>query len=234
MKEYPKDIMVFHAQSASVVRFLVEKKDRATVLAFIKDGMEKNWNGAVKEHYGFADVDALEEAWLASQSKRRPANPSSAAAPSNANVLAQGPAPQTAKAEISADGRFIRVSWPLVHTAPVTAYAPRQADGQKYYELVTEYRRTIRTQLMSQQVESVKAYELDGTRIDPKKLAERLKKETAVLVTHEEGKVDPFYLQLIKPGTIIVWMAPPPAPALQPPAMADDPPKAVVPSPAVP
>ncbi len=233
MNEYPKDVLVFHAQSASIVRYLVQKKDRPTVLAFIKDGIEKDWNRAVRAHYGFAGVDALEEEWLLGQLNRVPVD-TPAAAQLDSKVLAQGHAPSTALAEISADGQFIRVSQPMISTEAVTSYTMRESNGAKYYEPVTTYRQTTRTHMMSQRVESVKAFELDGTPIDAKKLTERIKKETAVLLVHGDDKVDPFYLQLIKPGTIIVSMPPPPpVPVPQPPPTIEIP-KPNVPGPASP
>src|SRR5262249_57284231 len=63
--DYPGDVMALYAEGYSVARFLVAKKDRKTFLAFVKQGMDDGWDGAVKEHYGFRDVEALEDAWLA-------------------------------------------------------------------------------------------------------------------------------------------------------------------------
>jgi hypothetical protein len=59
-KDYPRDVAVFYCQSVSIATFLVQRKNPATLVAFVKDGMEKDWNAAAKTHYGFADVDALE------------------------------------------------------------------------------------------------------------------------------------------------------------------------------
>jgi hypothetical protein len=64
----------------------------------------------------------------------------------------------------------------------------------------------------------VEAFETDGTRVPWDKLVERLKKRTVVLLT-PGGKADPFYLQVIKPGTLILALPPPaiPPPPLAPP-----------------
>jgi RNA polymerase sigma factor (sigma-70 family) len=59
---------------------------------------------------------------------------------------------------------------------------------------------------------NVLAYELDGAPIETAVLLQRLKKETAVLLT-EGGKVEPIHLRLIKEGTIVLvlpQMLPPP------------------------
>jgi hypothetical protein len=64
LKHYPSDVMVLYAQGWSVARFLVERKDRKTFLAFVKEGMNSDWDKAVRIHYGYANVNKLEAAWL--------------------------------------------------------------------------------------------------------------------------------------------------------------------------
>jgi hypothetical protein len=54
----------FYAEGHSVVRFLVDAKDRATLLAFVDEGMREGWDKACKTHYKYADVGELESAWL--------------------------------------------------------------------------------------------------------------------------------------------------------------------------
>lgn len=49
--------------------------------------------------------------------------------------------------------------------------------------------------------------DLAGKPIDPKRVPQMLKKETAVLVSFS-GPVDPFHLQTTKPGTLVVLMPP--------------------------
>jgi hypothetical protein len=50
----------------------------------------------------------------------------------------------------------------------------------------------------------VEAYTVDGKAISAEKLAPMLQKEHTVLVSMDGKKVDPFYLQLYKEGTIIL------------------------------
>lgn len=88
MKEYPRDVMTLYAQGYSVSKYLVEKSDRPTFLNFVAAGMQKGWDAAANEFYGFRNVDDLEAQWIdhlkkvargeaeeAVVSKRRPAPP---------------------------------------------------------------------------------------------------------------------------------------------------------------
>jgi hypothetical protein len=50
----------------------------------------------------------------------------------------------------------------------------------------------------------VEAYTADGTPLPKEKLAELLKKERTVLVAMDGKKVDPFYLELYKEGTVVL------------------------------
>jgi hypothetical protein len=63
LKDYPRDVMVLYAEGYSVARFLVEKKDRKTFLAFVAHGMSKGWNKAARKYYNYKNVDRLELAW---------------------------------------------------------------------------------------------------------------------------------------------------------------------------
>jgi RNA polymerase sigma factor (sigma-70 family) len=88
--DYPSDAMLAYAQGYSVVRFLVEQKDRPTLLAFISAGMLKGWDVAVKGTYGYESIDALEEAWITSLRQVPPTEP---LAPAPAPVDPLVPAP---------------------------------------------------------------------------------------------------------------------------------------------
>jgi hypothetical protein len=92
MKDYPRDVMTLYAQGYSVTRYLVEKSDRQTFLNFVATGMQKGWDAAAQEFYGFKNVPDLEAAWIAHLHKvargeaeevavggRRPAPPSASA-----------------------------------------------------------------------------------------------------------------------------------------------------------
>ncbi|MCI0703857.1 MAG: hypothetical protein L0241_22585 [Planctomycetia bacterium] len=75
LTDYPRDMIVLYAQGYSVTSFLVKKggdgrAGRGKLLQFLAHGMQGNtadsWNTAANKVYGFASVDAMEEAWLTS------------------------------------------------------------------------------------------------------------------------------------------------------------------------
>jgi hypothetical protein len=66
--DYPDDVTALYAQGYSLVKFLVDSKDRPTFLAFIAQGMlDEDWDRAVRSYYGFHSVEQLERAWLRHQ-----------------------------------------------------------------------------------------------------------------------------------------------------------------------
>jgi len=67
MKEYPQDMIVVYAQGYSLAQFLIDRGGRPKFLEFVGQGMRndgRNWEAAVREVYGFAGVNELEEAWI--------------------------------------------------------------------------------------------------------------------------------------------------------------------------
>ena len=72
LTEYPPDVMVLYAEGYSVTNFLVSRSNRAAFLNFVADGLRQGWDVAVKSHYGFANVEELERAWVRSLSQPRP------------------------------------------------------------------------------------------------------------------------------------------------------------------
>src|SRR3954471_23542535 len=64
MKEYPSDVMPLYAQGHSLSEWLIESRGRKEFLDFVGDGMQdENWPRAVREHYGFANLLAMQTAW---------------------------------------------------------------------------------------------------------------------------------------------------------------------------
>ena len=64
MKEYPRDVMPLYAQGHSLAEWLIENRGRKAFLEFVGDGMQdENWPRAVREHYGFPSLLALQNAW---------------------------------------------------------------------------------------------------------------------------------------------------------------------------
>ncbi len=64
MGSYPDDILGFYTESYSVSNFLVHQHDRPTFLSFLSDGLHHGWDRSVQAHYGYHNLDDLEDAWL--------------------------------------------------------------------------------------------------------------------------------------------------------------------------
>jgi hypothetical protein len=69
MDSYPTDIPGFYAQSHSLAGFLVDAKGHQTFLAFLRAGLDGDWDQAANAQYGYASVEHLERAWIASLQK---------------------------------------------------------------------------------------------------------------------------------------------------------------------
>lgn len=67
LEDYPREPhrqRVFYGQSAALVRWLIERRDAATLLAFLDDAATLGHAAALQRHYGFTSAAALERAWL--------------------------------------------------------------------------------------------------------------------------------------------------------------------------
>lgn len=67
MTEYPTDITPFVAQSASLVKFLIEHDGgRSKFIQYLQDAMDgDDWATATRHHYGYDSLGALQIAWTA-------------------------------------------------------------------------------------------------------------------------------------------------------------------------
>jgi hypothetical protein len=65
LRDYPTDMACLYAQGHSISGFLVAAKGHKAFLSFVRDGVERNWDDAVKDRYGYQNVEQLEKAWLA-------------------------------------------------------------------------------------------------------------------------------------------------------------------------
>jgi hypothetical protein len=235
MHDYPRDVLVLWAEVHSVTRFLVGRKDRTTFLAFVKQGVKDGWDRAARAHYGFEDVEALEDAWLAEQRKRRDEK-ETAALPRPADAEAPrpperepasiGPMPVTAVAVVGENGR-IRVQMPVPVYVPRTSYVVE--DGGKVARPVTSYALVLRRHWREYAAAEVEAYEAYEGPVGRKKLAELLARETPVLVSSDGQKVDPFHMQVVKRGTLVLVVS---QPGAAPPVVGE--PDPVPPTPAPP
>lgn len=64
IQEYPSDVGPIYAQGHSVCGFLVAAKGHQAFLRFVREGLERSWDEAVNDRYGYKDVEQLEKAWL--------------------------------------------------------------------------------------------------------------------------------------------------------------------------
>jgi hypothetical protein len=232
--DYPSNgteqIRVFYAQAYSLTRFLVDQKGHQPFLHFVRDGTDQGWEQAVQRHYGYRSFADLEMAWLARLDEERRKEAPDQHRTSNAKDrqrVPSGPMPVTALAAVDAKGR-------LLVRLPVNMVVPRRGiqplpDGSEqeitYYEQVT----TGRDWVVS--LDEVQGYRPDGSRLTAQQLRKQLHKEVAVLIAVDSRPVDPFHLQVIKEGTVILVLPryqPPTQPA---PAVAATPPVAAPPAP---
>jgi hypothetical protein len=71
LRDYPRDVMVLYAEGYSVTNFLVGLSDRPTFLRFVAQGMNGDWDGAVRAYYHFNTIEDLERAWVRQLSSPR-------------------------------------------------------------------------------------------------------------------------------------------------------------------
>jgi hypothetical protein len=72
LKDYPRDVMVLYAEGYSVTNFLVGQSNRSVFLSFVAQGMQGDWDGALRRHYHFNSVEELERAWWQFALSNRP------------------------------------------------------------------------------------------------------------------------------------------------------------------
>ncbi len=90
LAQYPRDVMSLYAEGYSVTNFLVGQSSRSVFLTFVAQGMQGDWDGALRTHFAYQNVEELERAWiqhvrtnrqpaveLASGNRRREASPTS-------------------------------------------------------------------------------------------------------------------------------------------------------------
>jgi RNA polymerase sigma factor (sigma-70 family) len=199
MRDYPKDLQALHAESYSLTHFLLQRKDRKTFLAFVAQGMQSDgWDAAVKDHYGFDDVAALKEAWFAGVVKDRAMELTKTAA--QKAVVVKSAAPTVGRASIDAEGRLV-LRTPIAYYQPVTRYERARGTTIPWtsYEL-----KIVERMMRYSSVQDVTATDLAGKPIDAKTLAGRLQTDTPVLIGPAGQTVDPYYLSVVREGTIIL------------------------------
>jgi hypothetical protein len=117
--------------------------------------------------------------------------------------LPSGPQPSQVLAQVDKDGNVL-VWQTSVNMVPEQRTKQVERDGrveQITYVVLVPVTRQVKRSFASKEVQ---AFDTDGKKVDPKKLAELLKKQTVVLVSADGRPVDPFYLRIIKEGTAVL------------------------------
>lgn len=214
-KNYPRDVAAFYAQGWVVTKMLVERRDRPTLIAFVKDGMKSGWESAAKTHYGYASLAALEAHVLRSIANVPMVPPGA--------ILPSAPLLVTATAE--ADGR-VTINMPNHSFVPVTTlidpnkFERKEGEGPtpRPYSSTRYEHRSVGFSPKTYAKGEVKAFAPDGKPVDEKQLLERLKglAKPVVLITNAKG-LDPAFAQLLKQDSLILVVPatknePPPIP----------------------
>jgi RNA polymerase sigma factor (sigma-70 family) len=210
--EYPRDVAAFHAQSYSLVEFLVATGGRGKLLAFVARGERDGWDTAVRAHYGNRTVEELEADWLdhlrqnvkakwpAPKLGRRvtggPGEPKPEAVKEPQGRLPAGPAPVQALVSLEEDGRL------TVWQGRVT-YMPKTVRVSQE-RAVTTYHQTSTLVPELYGLGEVRAFDHKGQEIKAGDLRKRLKRETVALVAVDGRPVDPLHLRLVRDGTLIL------------------------------
>ncbi len=106
MTQYPRDVMVLYAEGYSVTSFLVGKSNRSHFMAFVARGMQGDWDGAVRQFYGYQSVEGLEQDWLNHLRNTRPG------ASQPETILASNPQPEGHQQSASARVASTRLTAP--------------------------------------------------------------------------------------------------------------------------
>jgi hypothetical protein len=132
--------------------------------------------------------------------------------------LPTSPQPLQVVAQLDKDGNIlIHQTLPELRTETLERLVNK--DGRQVKETYTVTKIVHVPVIHKLAAKTVQVYRADGKMVDPKALPKLLKKPTTVLVTIDGQMADPFYLQILKEGTLI--LVPPavkvlPAPEVKP------------------
>jgi hypothetical protein len=115
----------------------------------------------------------------------------------------RGPAPRVMAVRVNAAGQPV-LSKRVVEAVPEIQEVEVKVGDRTEKRQVTVHRQVVREVEMRLDVKGVEVFEARGRRIDPADVPARLKKPTAVLVSADGNPVDPFYLRLARPDTLVV------------------------------
>jgi hypothetical protein len=118
--------------------------------------------------------------------------------------LPGGPPPSWVCASIAKDGKII-VGIPVITYKTVTTKIKKDGEEKEAYY----YEPVAKEHVKSFEASDVKAFDVQGKPMDSKELAKLLEKKTLVLCSTDSRKVDPFYLRIIKDGTVVLVISKP-------------------------
>jgi hypothetical protein len=210
LTDFPPDVMVLYAEGYSLTRFLVERKDHKTFLAFVKQGMTSDWDEAVKDHFGLANVRELEAVWLAHLKANHA--PLAVTPPSGNERLAATLTLATARVEKDTLILVLPGASQLRYR-PVTSYV---MGSDKVVRPVTQYALEKEPADVRFDLGNVKAWSAAGKPLEMRTLRQRLRERTSVLVSDQGSGIDPALLRLVKEDTLILFACEPALPPVVP------------------
>jgi RNA polymerase sigma factor (sigma-70 family) len=206
-RDYPENVMTFYAESYCLAKVLVDRKDRATLVGFVRDGMKDGWESAAKVHYG-ASLDDLEREMIGTFKSDRKGAGSAGRGPTDRST------PVFRWATADASDRVTVYERVGHFYEPVTTYVRRDlavkggSMPQSYMEPVTTYQpRTKPIEPMTIARGQVRAATPDGKPIAVESVIQALKGKTvAVVVVKDLDHLDKAFAELLKPDTMILFV----------------------------
>jgi RNA polymerase sigma factor (sigma-70 family) len=219
-RDYPSNVGPFFAQSYCLARVLVDRKDRKTLLSFVKDGVDTGWEAAAKTHYG-ATLDELEQAMIEKAKAKGTAKAGAAEDTLPRSIPTFALATADPSGQIKVFDRVAHFCEPVTSYVQRTVQVPDSTTLRTYMEPVTNYR--LRTSPLAPrefEAKAVKAATPQGKPVEEAKLLDALKGKTvAVVLVTDADKFDKKFADLLKPDTIILIVPAEKAPMTPPPSM---------------
>lgn len=89
MKEYPADVLPLYAQGHSLASYLIDRGGKRKFMTFLADGMKtEDWPRTIREHYGIANLGALQNQWVDWVAQGSPRTPNANSTEADARPIA--------------------------------------------------------------------------------------------------------------------------------------------------
>jgi RNA polymerase sigma factor (sigma-70 family) len=227
IREYSEvvNVMVMYVQGHSIVQFLVERKDKPTLLKFLDRGMTEGWDAAAKQQYGFATVEKLEEAWLKDLEDRKigagdrtPIKDGEdvLSPPETLRVVADMSFPQAVRATIDEEGRLRTKSIGVsIRQVPVAVPTTDAAKPIPTVVLEPEVGGVAERRYSLVDVRGFRVKDHKLEEIELRRLAELLRHERVVIAALADGPREALnlLLEITKDETIVLFLPRPRTPA---------------------